>query len=254
MRNERTLQLATKYKNAFILLTIIAHRARRNDNSINEHNLELGEALIGDYATCGMSEQEYRTAKLQLTRFKIITTRATTKGTIAKLTDTSIYDINIDEANEQDNGQVTDDSTGSQRTPNERPTTNKEVKKVKKKKKERIYPENSNEFRLAKLLFNLILERKPDYKKPDLQSWAIHIDRMINLDNRNPDGIEKVIRWSQKDKVDGNPKWNGWQNIILSTAALREKFDQIELQMNQQNGGRKSLEEQVKQFQAKGLL
>jgi DNA-binding MarR family transcriptional regulator len=82
---------------------------------------------------------------------------------------------------------------------------------------------NSDEFRLAELLLNLILERKSDFKKPNLQTWVIHIERMIRLDKRTPERIEAVIRWVQKDLF--------WQANILSTAKLREKFDQLELKM-----------------------
>ena len=94
--------------------------------------------------------------------------------------------------------------------------------------------QNSNEFRLAELLLNLILERKSDFKKPNLQTWVIHIERMIRLDKRTPERIEAVMRWCQQDSF--------WQNNILSTAKLREKFDQLELKMTKgnQNGDRNS--------------
>jgi DNA-binding transcriptional regulator YhcF (GntR family) len=82
---------------------------------------------------------------------------------------------------------------------------------------------NSDAFRLSELLLNLILERKPDFKKPNLQSWSKHIDRMVRLDKRTPERIEAVIRWSQKEPF--------WQNNILSAEKLRDKFDQLELKM-----------------------
>ncbi|MFA5382086.1 MAG: hypothetical protein WC356_02890 [Candidatus Micrarchaeia archaeon] len=85
--------------------------------------------------------------------------------------------------------------------------------------------------RLAVLLFKKITDRKPDFKKPDLQKWAEHIDKMIRIDNRKPETIEKIIIWCQADCGDGG-KWKGWQNNILSTAKLREKFDKLELAMN----------------------
>lgn len=88
---------------------------------------------------------------------------------------------------------------------------------------------NSNEFRLSNLLLNVILERKSDFKKPNLKSWAAHIDRMIRLDNRKPEAIEKVIRWCQKDCF--------WKNNILSTESLRRHFDKLELQMEQNKNG-----------------
>ena len=81
---------------------------------------------------------------------------------------------------------------------------------------------NSKEFRLAKLLLDLILERKPDYKKPNLQQWSIHTDRMLRLDDRNFAQVEAVIRWCQSDDF--------WQNNILSTEKLRKHFDKLEMQ------------------------
>lgn len=92
------------------------------------------------------------------------------------------------------------------------------------------YSQNSTEFRLASLLLSEIQNRKPDYKKPNLQKWTVHIDRMIRLDKRKPGRIESVIRWCQQDAPKGNSNF-GWQDNILSTAKLREKFDKLELAM-----------------------
>lgn len=86
---------------------------------------------------------------------------------------------------------------------------------------------NSKEFRLSDLLFTLMLQRKPDFRKPNLQTWAKHIDRMIRLDRRKPEAIEAVIRWSQADPF--------WQNNILCTEKLRLQFDRLEIQMRQQS-------------------
>ena len=80
---------------------------------------------------------------------------------------------------------------------------------------------NSNELRLSELLLNLILKRNANHKKPNLQVWAKDIDIMIRLDNRDPVEIEKAILWCQEDTF--------WQNNILSTAALRKRFDQLVL-------------------------
>jgi len=101
------------------------------------------------------------------------------------------------------------------------------TKKVKKVK--RIYSPNSIEFRLASLLFDLIRERHPQHKKPDFQKWSKHIDLMIRKDGREPAQIEKVIIWAQKHPVQHNGFT--WANITLSTENLREKFDQLSLQM-----------------------
>jgi len=86
------------------------------------------------------------------------------------------------------------------------------------------YSQNSDEFQLSKLLLDLILERKPDFKKPSLAKWSVHIDRLLRLDGRDAARVEEVIRWCQKDSF--------WQNNILSTEKLRKHFDQLELQMD----------------------
>jgi hypothetical protein len=80
-----------------------------------------------------------------------------------------------------------------------------------------------NELELSKLLLDLILARYPDFKKPGLMKWAILIDKMIRLDKRKPGDIEAVIKWCQADAF--------WQNNILSTKKLRDKFDQLYLKM-----------------------
>ena len=85
------------------------------------------------------------------------------------------------------------------------------------------YSRTSDEFRLSQLLLDLIVKRKPDFKRPNLQSWAVHIDRMIRLDGREPARVEAVIRWCQEDDF--------WRNNILSTEKLRQQFDQLELKM-----------------------
>ena len=92
----------------------------------------------------------------------------------------------------------------------------------------------STDVRLAELLFSLIRERKPDYKKPDLKNWAKVINLTRRLDKREPERIEAVIRWVQADCGNGNgDKWRGWQNNILSAVKLRKKFDTLELKMQE---------------------
>ncbi|MFC1766923.1 helix-turn-helix domain-containing protein [Planctomycetota bacterium] len=86
------------------------------------------------------------------------------------------------------------------------------------------YSQNStDEFRLAKLLFDLIRGWKPNYREPDLLGWAVHVDRLIRIDERTPAQIERVIRWCQQDSF--------WRSNILSTAKLRKQIDTLEAKM-----------------------
>lgn len=118
--------------------------------------------------------------------------------------------------------QATNDTTEPQkrynRTAENETHTNKNINNKKNK-----YNPNSDEFVLSKLLIKCILERKPDFKKPNIHHWAKHIDRMIRLDNRAPPRIREVIVWCQTDDF--------WQNNILSTEKLRKQFDKLELKM-----------------------
>jgi hypothetical protein len=109
---------------AFTLLTQIARRARRTTEGFNPHGLRTGEALIGDHTSIGASQQNYRTAKKRLDEWGFASFRPTTKGTIARLLDTRVYDINIGASpNEQANNQPNNPTTSQLPSP---VTTNKE--------------------------------------------------------------------------------------------------------------------------------
>jgi len=122
-------------KNAFILLTIIALRARRTDDIVS--GLKAGQAFIGDWANYGLTEQQYRNAKNNVLKMGFATFRATPRGTITTLTENSIYDIN------QDNQQRTEQRTNNEQT-NEQTTTNKNDKNDKKNEKNIYSSPNQN--------------------------------------------------------------------------------------------------------------
>lgn len=213
-RSPETWELL-KDKNAFILLTVIALRARRTDE-FNLHNLQSGEALLGDHRHYGMTQHEYRSAMRRLARWRLAVFQGTSRGTVARLLGQGIYDIN-EAPPAQADGERSASPPQAQR---EQTATNKNEKKEKKEKK---YAADSVESRLAQLLWSLMAARKPDFRWPDLDRWAVEIDRMLRLDGRTPERIEAVLRWCQKDPF--------WQNNILSTAALRKHFDRLELEM-----------------------
>ena len=61
LKRSKTTDELMKYPSAFMLLTQIALRARRTD-SLNINDLKVGEALVGDFESIGLTRQEYRTA------------------------------------------------------------------------------------------------------------------------------------------------------------------------------------------------
>jgi hypothetical protein len=74
-----------------------------------------------------MTRQQYRTALAQLHKWKFATTRTTNKGTIARLTDTRLFDVLNVTSNQQDNQQP----TATQPPASQRATSNEEGKKAK---------------------------------------------------------------------------------------------------------------------------
>lgn len=105
------------------VLNVIARRARRTPCKLNK--LEIGECFIG-HKGLGITERQYRTAKKQLSEWTLVEfkrgRKATDKGTVAKLLDSRVYDIN---ATEED-GRETDKG----RKGDAKETTNKECNKV----------------------------------------------------------------------------------------------------------------------------
>ena len=157
-----------------------------------------------------------------------------------KITPYSSSSVSVSKNNESSAGAEDCRSQGSARTNND--------------KKSLKFSSESEPYRLSVLLFDLIRERKADFKRPNLQKWAECIERMIRLDKREPAKIEAVLRFCQRHSF--------WQNNILSTEKLREKFDRLELLMdnegnydkkdNQRTDGRRQRIEE--QFDSRELL
>lgn len=99
-RSDDAWELLETNKNAFVLLWVIAGRAQRTAR-FNRFNLKPGQALIGDFKRYGMTEKQYRIAKETLEKFNFAAFEGATKGTIATLISTSIFDVNLDYMGEQ---------------------------------------------------------------------------------------------------------------------------------------------------------
>jgi len=140
-----------KNPNCFVLLAQISIRAKRTD-LFNVYDLKKGEALLGDYKTVGLTRQMYRNALRKLVKWQFVTTQATNRGTVVKLIDTSVFDINLFPSNHQDQAttkqpsnnhqEIEENSDGQnikknsqatikQPSGNHQATTNKNVKNVK---------------------------------------------------------------------------------------------------------------------------
>lgn len=86
----------------------------------------------------------------------------------------------------------------------------------------------------AKYLFEKIKGNNPKQKEPNFDNWANEFRLMRERDNREPREIKDVIDWCQADPF--------WQGNILSPKKLREKFDQLTIQMKSKKGAKNNAE------------
>ncbi len=185
-RNPAILEIIQQRPSAWALLTLIALRARREKKF---NSLEAGEAMIGDWKAYGASsERVYRTDKNWLKTAGLVTIKVTSRGTIAKLTSTDFYDLNI--------GGGTSRATGNRRARDEQETTNKNVKKEKKERKKYIgTPEQ---------VTKLITSKNWKYYKINrsvIEKYVEKINDYVSSRNKKPykDEIATIRLWITKD-------------------------------------------------------
>jgi hypothetical protein len=201
MRTQDALELMARSKDAFCLSWLIAYRARWSDR-FNRHDLALGEALIGDFGACGMTERRYRTAKDNLSKWGFATFRATTRGTVARLTNTSLFDALTFQSDGQDDERPTDD----RRATDGRPTTNEQENKVTREQGVVVESAKPN--------------RPPRPKKPALalddEAWLATLEadptyQGISIRTE----LGKMRRWCEtKNRKPSRPRFINWLNRI----------------------------------------
>lgn len=131
---------------------------------------------------------------------------------------------------EGDTGQPKASQTPAKHQPN---TSQAPLKKnVKNEKKEEYssqpkWADEDIEFKLSLYLYNHMLKNDPEAKKPNLQAWANHVDKMIRIDKGEPEQIKTVIEWCQKDSF--------WCANILSTEKLRKQYARLKIKMIKPN-------------------
>lgn len=218
---------------AILCLVKANHKQQKIILNQKEVIIERGQFVTGLFSLSHemhASMQKVRTALKILSNCGFLTRKSTNKFSIITIEKYGQYQDVECLSNNQNNKPA----TNQQQTNNKQITTNNNDKNDKNDKKKELKPfvDTSNEVRLSEKLLAFILEKNPNHKKPDIQSWARHVDLMLRVDKRQVEQIETVIDWCQSDSF--------WQNNILSTKKLREKFDQLFLKMNNGNGQHQS--------------
>jgi hypothetical protein len=103
------------------------------------------------------------------------------------------------------------------------PVSDRDTKVIKSEEMKEGFASDSVEIGLSSFFLNLINERYADFKQPNLQSWAKHVNYMLRLDKREEKAIAEVMEWAQSDPF--------WQNNILSTEKLRKQYDRLRMVM-----------------------
>lgn len=102
---------------------------------------------------------------------------------------------------------------------NQEPITNNQ-KPIKNKK------HTSDDLAIAEFIFEGVLRLNPDHKKPSLETWAESVRLMRERDTRSVDEIRNLFTWANQHRF--------WAKNVLSPDKLREKFDQLTIQRNQE--------------------
>ena len=219
----------------------LLREANHKDNKYSSYALKRGQLFrsyreIRDalswkvgYRTERYNENQMKMGMRYLMKQLMITVMKQPRGNIITILN---YDFFQNPKNYEATNEATNETTNGQPMGNQGVLSiNKNDKNVNNKKE----ISDSIEYRLANYLLNFILKRNPNHKKPNIQSWAKHIDLMLRIDKRSVEDIKAVIKWCQNDTPDKqqDKKWKGWANNILSTKTLRNKFDKIYLQMSE---------------------
>ena len=88
--------------NAFLLLCLIASRARYHDKG-GDDSLQINEAYIGDPESCGLTRGKYRTAIKVLEKREHIITRKVRRGVVAKLISNDVFEVTNEVTNKTTN-------------------------------------------------------------------------------------------------------------------------------------------------------
>ncbi|WP_444959802.1 helix-turn-helix domain-containing protein [Microbulbifer sp. VVAC002] len=86
----------------------------------------------------------------------------------------------------------------------------------------------NDDYLLANLILDGVRRLQPNFKTPNLDTWANDCRKIRELDNRAPEEIAHVFSWANRDDF--------WQTNILSPAKLRKQFDQLQIKANQCKG------------------
>lgn len=197
---------------AFALLSLIAKRAKRNNN--DQSDLKICEAMIGDFQAYGKknTRQSYREDVKYLQKAGYISIRTTKKGTIAKIINQNLFNINpevpdgekVQNYNQQRNHQKTKSTTI-------KTTISKAKKNQTKKANFSVFNNHQNnqqnsETTTISATTNKKLSRNnitaENSSATDFQNLESIAEFFKNKFTPNSDGLNRQIRYDWQEKAE----------------------------------------------------
>jgi hypothetical protein len=101
--------------------------------------------------------------------------------------------------------------------------------------KPKKYKFDSYHMGFAEWMYSQLLLLNPNFKKPNLDSWASTLRLMFEVDNRDSAQAGEVFAWANKDDF--------WSSNILSPESLRKQYDKLVVKMKHggSSGGTKKI-------------
>lgn len=214
-----------------------SHRVHKVILGSQQVTLQPGQFVFGREKAAqdtGLSPQSIRTCVHNLATLGNITIESTNKYSVITVVNWERYQGSVYES--------TSKATNYQPATNQQSTTYKNRKNLRQK----IYPPESEPYRLSLLLFNNILSNNPNSRlhnqqnkkrEETLQGWADDIRKLIDLDKQSPKTIMRVVEFATENHF--------WQSIILSGENLRKKWDQLTSQLLSSNHRSLKNEQQI---------
>jgi hypothetical protein len=107
-----------------------------------------------------------------------------------------------------------------------------------------ISPTLLSGIKVSEYLLKKILSHKPNFKKPNLDTWSKDIERAIRIDGRTEDQLIGCIEW-----IYSTEKGRFWIPNILSGKKLREKFDTMEMQKIDRNSHNQKIQDNLRMME-----
>jgi hypothetical protein len=203
---------------------LIASRARWH-NGPNKHNLKIGEAIVGDYKSAGLTRREYREALRRLEhQWHQVTTRPTNRGTIVTLTEAALFDLSPSPPRREAVQKRPPDSpmkNGFQRPANGQPAAIKRPLTNKERREERNNKTSSNAVPQS---IAQILSPTPSGLAFDRDDWLGSLERLLGPKEWTRCGAMWRMR-ARSSPEDASALRNAVEDFFIKTPEQRNEIN-----------------------------